>query len=192
MTPFDASMNLGRAYNRAMAILGPDDWACFLDHDAMWTTSEWHRQCEEAIAFEPRGLFTAVTNRIASDWQRAPEAGASSHDINHHRRVGAERLKRRTLLDISGTKGFGGVVMLVSKKAWHEVGGFVDGMGCVDHHFFFANVDAGRPVYLIEGLFVYHFRGTCGTPKEKDIPKAEGCRCRGPEERPTRRVQLPC
>lgn len=191
MTPFDTEKNLGRAYNRAMGRLGEDDWALFLDHDAMWTTRDWYRQCEEAVGFQPRALFTAVTNRIASPWQRASEAGTTSDDIKHHRLIGSERLKRRTLLDISCTKGFGGVVMLMSRQNWAEIGGFVDGMGCVDHMAFFSTVATGRPVYLIEGLYVYHFRGTCGTPLERGIPKAVGCQCRGHEDLPTKRVHLP-
>lgn len=190
MTPFAPGMNLGAAYNRAMELLPEDGWAAFLDHDAMWTTREWYRQIAEAISFRPSaGAFTAVSNRIARRWQQA--GNKDSHDVKLHRRFGAERLKTRTLLDITSTHGFGGVVIVISKQAWREVGGFVDGMLCVDHRMHFALRDAGRRVWLIEGLYVYHWRRAHGDGPPENAPRAQGCPCRGPRALPTVRVALP-
>ena len=162
MTPFAKDMNLGRAYNDAMSLLGPGDWACLLDHDVMFTTYDWNQQLEDAIAADPRGSFTGVTNRIHCPWQQAKEAGTENHDIKHHRRVGAERLKNRDLLDVTSAVGWGGFLMLLSYDAWDESGGFVDGMLCVDHQMHFALRRAGRPVYLIEGLYMYHYKRALG------------------------------
>src|SRR5262245_4383169 len=109
--PFDLEANLGRSNNRAMEMLTEDGWGAILDHDAMPTTREWYRQIVEAIEFKPdAGLFTAVTNRIGASWQRATEADVDNHDMVYHRRLGRERLARRTLLDVTGTKGLGGVL----------------------------------------------------------------------------------
>jgi hypothetical protein len=59
--PFDLEANLGRAYNRAMAMLPADGWACLFDHDAMPTTREWYRQLVEVIEHRPDvGLVTAI------------------------------------------------------------------------------------------------------------------------------------
>jgi glycosyltransferase involved in cell wall biosynthesis len=157
MVPFAPDMNLGAAYNRAMSLIHEDDWACFCDHDMMFTTRYWHAQLMAA---------------------------------GYHRLIGANRYRSTfTLLDISGTKGFGGVMMLLSKKNWLRTKGFADGMGCVDHSMFFQLQDLGLKSYLMEDLYVYHFRGTCGTPREADIPKVPNCRCRGPEELPTERYR---
>lgn len=190
MTPFRADKNLGRAYNDCMALLPDGAWACFLDHDAMPTTPRWNAQLEEAIAFQPEaGAFVAMTNRIASPWQRIGDR--ESNDIAWHRRFGAERLKIRTLLDISETKGFGGVMFAVSKAAWHEAGGFADGLGCVDHSLHFGLQRAGRKVWLIEGLFVFHWRHWGEPDPTSNAPKAANCPCRGPEKLPTKRLTLP-
>lgn len=190
MTPFATDRNLGRAYNEAMALLPADAWACFLDHDAMLTTRQWYRQLEEAIACQPdAGAFAAMTNRIAAPWQQVGDR--DNHDIAHHRRFGTERLKIRSLLDITETKGFGGVLMCVSKAAWREVGGFVDGLLCVDHQMHFALRRAGRRNYLIEGLYLYHWRRAYGDELPTETPRAANCPCRGPEPMPTVRWALP-
>lgn len=190
-TPFDVEMNLGRAYNRAMELLPDDAWACFLDHDMMLTTREWYRQLVEAATFKPDGAFTAITNRIASPWQQAREVDKENHDIAYHRSIGRARLAQRTLLDCTDTKGWGGVLLLISKTAWREAGGFVDGMLCVDHQMHFALRATGRRLYVMESLYVYHWRRANGDNIPRDAPRAEGCPCRGPETMPTDRVALP-
>lgn len=190
MVPFRADANLGRAYNEEMERLPDGDWAVFLDHDAMPTTGRWFAQFAEAIAFRPNaGAFAVMTNRIASHWQRCGDP--LDNDIARHRRFGSERTRVRTLLDISQTKGFGGVMFAVSKAAWLECGGFADGLGCVDHSLHFALQRIGRPVYLIEGLYVFHWRHF-GEPDPTSIhPKAASCPCRGPEVEPRERLRLP-
>jgi GT2 family glycosyltransferase len=190
MVPFRQDKNLGRAYNECMALLPDDAWAIFQDHDAMPTTPHWFRQFREAIEFLPdAGAFVACTNRIASPWQRVGDE--NSNDIAAHRAFGAERVKLRTLLDISGTKGFGGVLFTVSKAAWKEVGGFADGMYCCDHSLFFRLVARGRRVFMLDGLYVYHFRGSSNMRPPLAAPKVPNCPCRGPEVMPTERISLP-
>lgn len=190
--PFARDLNLGAANNRIMSSLPEDGWACLLDHDMMLTTPHWYAQLEEAIAFRPdAGAFTCVTNRIASPWQRAEEADQASDDIAYHRRIGEARRARRSLLDITPTKGFGGVLTLLSKAAWREAGGYSDGMYCCDHSLFFRLVERGRRVYMLENLYVYHFRGSSGMRPPLPAPKVENCPCRGPEQLPTERIALP-
>ncbi len=65
--------NLGFAYNELMGRLREDDWACFIDHDACFTTRDWYVQLEEITArlTEPC-VLTATTNRVGSrgNWPR--------------------------------------------------------------------------------------------------------------------------
>lgn len=69
--PYALDKNLGAAYNRALDLLGRHDWAIFIDHDAMPTTSQWYRQVVEAIHFRPEAaVFAAMANRIAPQWQQ--------------------------------------------------------------------------------------------------------------------------
>lgn len=190
MIPYRADANLGRAYNEELERLPDGDWAAFLDHDAMPTTPRWHAQLLEAIAFMPEaGAFVAMTNRIAAPWQCCGDS--KTNDIAWHRRFGAERAKVRTLLDVSQTKGFGGVLFAVSKSSWRLAGGFAEGLGCVDHSLHFALQRIGRPVFLVEGLYVFHWRHYGEPDPTALFPKAPNCPCRGPELRPTARLLLP-
>jgi GT2 family glycosyltransferase len=199
MIPYALDCNLGREYNEAMDRVGEDEWACILDHDMMFTTAHWYRDLVAAIRTAPEGCFTAVTSRMASPWQVAAEARQSSDRILEHRKIGSERrTTRRTLLDVTDTKGWGGVLMLFPKRAWREAGGFVDGLLCVDHCFHYALRDAGRRIYMIESLYLYHFRGSSGDPaKAAHLPRAKNpktggdCACRGiPYGEPKHRIPL--
>lgn len=184
MTPFRTDKNLGAAYNEAMALLPEDGWALLMDHDMMLTTTRWHQQCLDAIAAEPTGTFTAITNNIGSRWQRAVEATpARGSMITDHRQIGEARLANRNLLDVTATAGIGGVVILISKANWRLIGGFVDGMFCVDHQMHFALRDQGRRIYLIEGLYVYHHRSSSSDrtfvgPVARDKRTGRECHCR--------------
>ena len=50
-----------------------------------------------------------------------------------------------------------GVVILLSKKTWALLGGFADGFLGVDNAIHQAARDRGFPVYLMEGVYVYHW-----------------------------------
>lgn len=189
--PFARDRNFGRACNEMIAEMPDGAWAVILDHDCMFTTPHWYAQIEEAIACKPdAGAFAVVTNRIASPWQKAPEGAAVGDDILAHRALGEARRMKRTLLDVTCTKGFGGVVTVVNREAWQECGGYADGMFCIDHSLFFRMVDKGRRIYLIEGLYVYHLRATSSQRGYVQEPKWKGCRCRGAETYPTERILL--
>jgi len=186
--------NLGRAYNEEMERLeSSDDWAVFIDHDSIaGLTRSWVDVIEEAIVFKPdAGAFVAVTNRIDAFWQRAEEADPENHDIGYHTRIAHERLARRTLLDITETKGFGGVCFAVSKASWKDAGGFAEGVLCVDHSLHFGLRRAGRRIYLLEGLYCYHRRRAFVGKLPADTPRVAHCPCRGAEPTPTVRIALP-
>lgn len=190
----ESDLDLARAYNEDMRDCVPDGaWAILLDHDMAWTTKRWFRQIQEAIAFKPEaGAFAVVTNRIAAPWQQVGDQ--HNHDMLHHFQVGEQRAAaHRSLLDITDTKGFGGVVTIVSKAVWRQVGGYTEpGFFCVDHSLFFKIRAAGLRVYLLENCYVYHRRRAgAGGGVPRTAPITKGCPCRGPERMPTVRIPLP-
>ena len=190
--PFARDLNLGRACNEAMERVPDGGWGVLMDHDIHLTTPYWFAQIEEAIACRPdAGAFCVVTNRIASPWQQAPEGIAAGDSLEAHYRVGEGRRARRTLTDITCTKGYGGVLQAVSKAAWREAGGYADGMYCVDHSIFFRMKAAGRRIYMIDGLYVLHRRVSSDRKPPLPAQKWEACPCRGREELPTERIALP-
>lgn len=166
------------AYNEIMSRMKDDDWVCFIDHDAMFTTYNWWIQIFEIInAHSDGGLFVPMTNRIGVrvqvPWavkskQVLKEYGGSvytidgnSHNIRFHREVGDQLYQNKTFIvkDITN-KISNGVVMVTSKVWWNKVGGFNEGrtdLGGCDTDYHRAINKAGGRVYLMEGVYVYHW-----------------------------------
>ena len=165
---FDPDMNLGAAYNRTMALLPEDGWACFLDHDAMFTTRYWHEQVLRAIELHPgAGAFTAVTNRIGNADQVALGIDPGNHDVAYHRTFGAQLADNHALRDVTSGPLISGVLIVLSKAAWKAIGGFQDGFLGIDNQMHLDLKRAGKRVFVIEGLYVYHwYRANSDGPLE--------------------------
>ena len=153
--PFEPEKQLGRAYNKFMELLGPEDWACFIDHDAMFLTQSWNEQLREIIKQNPdAGLITCVTNRIGCKAQKHPTI--DSHDIVYHRSV-AEWIEGEYWAQTSEVRGpVSGVLMCLSKKTW-EQNKFTDGFLGVDTRFCQTLMENKKKILIAGGLYVYHW-----------------------------------
>lgn len=162
-TPKTKGNNLGWAYNTFMEIVPDGDWACFLDHDACFTTRYWYYQLEEILKSKTEfGLFTCNTNRIGCGYQRLQGIDYNNHDISYHRKVGKKIEEERygQVLDITYQPPLSGVLILISKKTWKEVNGFKDGFLGVDNDIHKRCSKAGIKVGLMTGIYLYHwYRG---------------------------------
>ncbi len=128
--PAERGKDLGHAYNELMARLRDGDWACFLDHDACFTTPDWYAQLEEIVAgLAGPCVLTATTNRVGSAWQLAPGVDPDEHSMAYHRRVGhdIQAAARASVRDATDASPMSGVVILLSKETWRHLGGFVPG-----------------------------------------------------------------
>lgn len=169
---YDVERNLGRAYNEFMRRLAPGDWACFLDHDAVFTTRDWYPQILQAIEENPQaGLFAAVTNRIGRKSQIAPGA-PSGHDMLEHRAFGRTLLERHgsSVKDITRESPISGVVMIMSVEQWKRTP-FIDGFFGVDNRAHRDVAASGRRIFLMPGLYVQHFYRADGVGHE-NAPRA--------------------
>jgi GT2 family glycosyltransferase len=158
---YDVERNLGRAYREILARLPPEDHCVFLDHDACWTTRDWYKQILKAIERYPdAGLFGAVTNRIGNKDQVV--AGApSGHDMAPHRIFGkALQDKHGTdATDVTDGHVLSGVVLCIPSAA-RSVIQIPNGFFGIDNEMHRAVRRAGKRVYLLRGLYVYHwYRG---------------------------------
>jgi len=154
--------DIGKEYNEYMNLISDDnDWACFIDHDAMFTTPNWYDQLYAVIQNNPDySCFTAVTNRIGNPEQCFASIDKNNHDILYHRDIGQQAQKQYNIQvkDMSEIKMLmSGVVILVKKSAWWEVGGFKEeGFLGVDNDFHKRLNDAGLKTGLMKGVYVYH------------------------------------
>ena len=161
--PKKDGQDLGLAYNRFMELVPDEDWVCFLDHDATWTTRDWYYQIGEIIEKNPNaGLLTVVTNRIGNPHQLIYQLPQDNHDIASHRKVGKnlQSQLRHHLVDVTNGQPISGVVLLLKKSTWRKVGGFKSGFLSVDNDMHLKVARAGMPVYIMSGVYVYHwYRG---------------------------------
>jgi len=163
-TPKELGNNLGWAYNNFMELLPENDWACFLDHDATFTTRYWYHQLEDIIKKHPDvGLYTCLTNRIGNFQQLIEGVDKENHDIKYHRQIGKQIQDSYydTILDLNNPNHLlSGVVILISKKTWKNIGGFIDGFLRVDNNIHKKCLDNNIKVGLMGGVYVYHwYRG---------------------------------
>jgi glycosyltransferase involved in cell wall biosynthesis len=174
--------NLAKAYNNSMKLLEEDEWALFLDHDALIMRPNWHEMCVHAIktAKNP-GWITGVANSI---WCVDQLATCTSDSISEHIKFSNELYQKHgfslteesTPIRYLGNV-FSGMFILTSKKAWRDVGGFEEedkdvthvwngketSFRCdrflgVDNDYCLKLREKGYKTYVLKGLYIYHLR----------------------------------
>lgn len=163
--PFDSTKNLGVYYNKFMSILPNDnDFGCFIDADAMFTTHTYGKQLEDIAKEYPQvGVFVGVTNRIGCKWQLAPEADRVTNDVKYHREFGEALLKNKYLYceDVTHKPKeyvLSGFLIMIKKSTWKKIGGFKEtGMLGVDNDIHWKCQDHNIPVYKMDGVYLYHW-----------------------------------
>jgi GT2 family glycosyltransferase len=159
--PYDIDRHFGRAINASFETIGDDDWAFIIDHDCTLTTSTWYKVMLNAIAREPEaGAFCNYYNKgaLRALWQVVPGIEPENNDIAYHRRVGTnvERSGRRMLTDVTKRNISGNFLM--SKKVWKEIGGVTPNqMIRLDWEVSEKIRKAGRRIYLMESLYIFHW-----------------------------------
>lgn len=159
--PSSKKANLGWTYNNFMKLLpNENDWACFLDHDACFTTTSWYSQLEHIIETNPEyGLFTCLVNRIGVNFMKPQGIDESNHDISYHRQVGSALANQyySNVRDITNGTYLSGVLILVQKKTWSIINGCSDGFLGVDNEIHIKCASNNIKVGLMQGVYLYHW-----------------------------------
>ena len=167
--PKEHDKDLAWAYNECMKLLpNDDDWACFIDHDAMFTTPNWYHQLNDIIKKNPQySCFTVATNRVAASWQIPEGVNSINHDIGYHRDIGVslQASNYSQVIDITKPPGipFSGVVILYKKSVWKKVPFEPygpDRITGVDNLLHTTLREQGHKVGLMCGVYVYHWYRT--------------------------------
>lgn len=166
--PWATDKHIGRHYNACMELLpNDDDFACFVDADAVFCTHYFGSQIEAVVAKHPDcGLFTCVTNRVYAAWQIPRGVDRTSNDMEYHRRVG-ENMRTKyydECEDVTDLQNKGvypwlsGVLILLRKSTWKKIGGFYkDGFFEVDNYLHRDVAQHGERIMLMKGVYVYHW-----------------------------------
>lgn len=165
----EAGKDYGHAINQFMERLWDDDWAFIVDHDChLETRGAWFRALERAVArFPEAGFFTPMRFPANTRWL-APKEALKSYDVREHRKLGEELAAkyRDQIEDVTDYEKLdGGLpaagIWLVSKRVWREVGGYKNGFKQenVDYDFHARVRAAGRRVYLLREVYLFHAKG---------------------------------
>lgn len=181
--PREHEKDLAWAYNEFMKLLpNDDDWACFIDHDAMFTTYDWYHQLCEIIKNHPEySCFTATTNRVAASWQIPVGINTINHDISYHRDIGAglQKDNQDKVADVTKPPGmpFSGVMILYKKSVWKEVPFrpySQNRLTGVDNLLHMDLQKKGHKIGLMTGIYVYHwYRSELAQVVEPPIPEKD-------------------
>jgi GT2 family glycosyltransferase len=180
--PQSIDKNIGEVYNNFMTLIAEDDWACFLDHDAMFTTLDWYKQLEEIVenlnvSHQDAGLLTVCTNRIGNFEQLVNGIDPQNHDIYYHRTIGKQRQTQYQTSLRACQHLISGVVILISKAVWKQTPGFANGFLGVDNDIDRKIRELGYRSYIMDGVYCYHWYRSDGIPiqaigysKESNLP----------------------
>ncbi len=161
--PYIIGGDIGAEYNRIMKSCS-EEWIGFLDHDIFIANPNWYKIFTESISVlgEQAGFISCMTNNIGCPLQKA--GAQKTSDIRYHREF-AEKLHREhnnTVQDVTDSQFNPSALMFItSKKAWYDVGGFKPkGLIGVDTNYVDKLKKKGYKIYLLKGLYVYHwYRG---------------------------------
>ena len=162
--PWNTEKNLGKAYNEFMGLLQDNDWACFLDGDAVHTTTYFGKYIENILSANPNyDLLTCYTNRIGCKYQIPSNVNWQNDSQKYHREIGNKLWEKNgtSVLNITSKSPLSGVLILISKKMWSYVGGFKEEkMLSIDNNIHEKVRYAGGKIGLMEGIYVQHwYRG---------------------------------
>lgn len=158
-TPFDLEKNLGRAYNKAFEDVEERDWVCLIDHDVMFLTPDAIGLMYEYVrSFPETGIFTAYTNRIhplAADQLLDGKLNENTCIKYHTERAYNQKRFGITVTEINHV--ISGFLMLISKRTWNEIK-FPENGKClgVDNFYSQAVLDAGKKIYRMNSMYVWH------------------------------------
>jgi GT2 family glycosyltransferase len=163
--PYSTEKNIGKYYNQFMENLpNKDDFACFVDGDTIFTTSNYGHIIEKVVSENPEvGCFTCYTNRVGCKWQIAPGVDTQSNDIEYHREFGLslQTIFGTNCIDVSNVNRnevMSGVMILLRKDIWEKIGKFEEGgMLGIDNDLHWKIQKNGEKIYLMKGVYIYHW-----------------------------------
>lgn len=159
-SPYARDGNLGKAYNSYMELVPRDeDWVCFYDRDVFFLTPDYGLQIHELILRHPEaGLLTSLTNRIGCPAQLYEGKLSEESDILYHQQI-ASQLQRHHRLEVQQIDPpVSGFLMVMKKEVWKGVR-FSEQRNLlgVDWQFTKRLAAKGYPIYLMKGLYVFHY-----------------------------------
>lgn len=156
-TPYRTDKNLGKSYNEIMRMIAAEDAACFTDGDSMFLTADFGHIIDWYHNEYPEAVLTCKTNRIHPLSKQLNGNLDEVADVREAIIKAESQKKIQAVTEILPGETFSGVLMLVPKKVWMEIP-FIENGKClgVDSAFRQDLHKAGKKVYVMEGVYVFH------------------------------------
>jgi glycosyltransferase involved in cell wall biosynthesis len=157
-------MKLFEGYDSCIALLKPDDWACFLDGDILFFENNFGHQIREYIEKYPdTGLFTCYNSRSAYSFMVPPGTDQESDSIRYHRKVSADLYSKYHLQVIDINDHISGALICMKKRIWDiirpELIRVTDGANLLGVDTQISNLVRGHgfKIRLMRGIYLLHY-----------------------------------
>lgn len=167
-TPYSIEKKLFEAIDSYINLLPEDDdWACLMDGDTMFLTSDFGHQIQEYVDKYPdTGLFTCYTNRCHYKCQMYDEHELFNEtDIKRHHKAAKliSIVMKDGIFDID--RRIAGHLMVIQKRTWWKIRNEVQ-IKCIKQEKKIRGVDtkisnailhAGLKIRLMQGVYIFHY-----------------------------------
>lgn len=160
-TGWDSDGNLGESYNRNMAMIpNNEDYGCFIDGDAVYTSQDFGDRLERIIKANPQyAVLTCMTNRVGQSYQ-VVKTMWKNENMSQNRKMGNLLWSKHgtQVDDITNSLEFSGVLILIKKQDWIDIGGFkTKGVLGVDTELHNRVRNHKKLIGLMRGFYVQHW-----------------------------------
>jgi hypothetical protein len=160
--PWNSTTNsLGKYMNRLMTSVDMGDWMCFIDGDAINTTTWFGKRIEEVIKYNTEyDIFTCYTNRALCPNQVAPGSSWTDNDMLNHRQFGEKiwNENKTKVIDITDGHYISGYFVVIKKETWLKVNGYDEQkMMGIDWDMHEKVKKNGLKLGVMTGIYVYHW-----------------------------------
>lgn len=143
-----------------MGKLQPNEYGILRDADTIYTTANYGELIYYHVSKHPEiKCFTATTNRIGCEFQKDLNA-PKDNDYQLHRQYGIKKQKEQfnKLVDVTNSGTMSGFWMCIRKDLWDKIEKPKTlTILAVDNHIHRQIRGLGERIYLIYGLYLYHY-----------------------------------
>lgn len=157
-SPFSFEKHLFAAYDAYMSLLSADDWACLMDLDTCFLTSDAPRIMKENIENNPDiKMWTTKTNRVGNKIQNWGFTISKLSDIIDHREIAVWLAKTHRNNILTTMEPISGMVMIIQKKMWDTISKpKKDALLGIDTHIS-REVLKTSGIGIMEGVYTFHY-----------------------------------
>jgi len=159
--PYSINKNLGDEYNKYMRLLpNENDIAVLTDGDIMFLNPNWGDIIRNVVKKYGYGIYTCLTNRIGMGSEQLYGNKISlNSDIKYHKKLADALFKKNEYKVLKATNQVSGFLLVINKSIWKSLGGFATDLKFlgVDNQFTKEALKCKIPIYIMQGLYVFHY-----------------------------------